>query len=94
MAHRCLRHFFRSYWGRQKEFTAVVRLKEMQQVRTVILRAEDFTTADEERVSSWDHADLLSFRAYVEKDGRVLGSKHWNGKQPVLNGLGWVGENE
>ena len=34
-------------------------------------------------------ADLLSFRAYYEKGGNLLGSKSWAGGQPKFRKLWW-----
>lgn len=35
-------------------------------------------------------ADILSLRAYVDKDGRLLGSKAWKGPQPLFSRIEWA----
>lgn len=81
-------NFFRSYRGKSQEFLAVVKLSSGQP-NTVSLSPDDFTTTTGEKLSSWENVDLLSLRAYFEKDGKLLGSKSWRGPQPEFKKLWW-----
>lgn len=81
-------NFFRSYRGKSQEFVAVVKLSGGKP-DTVSLSPDDFTTATGENLSSWENVDLLSLRAYFEKDGKLLGSKSWQGQQPKFQKLYW-----
>ncbi len=82
-------NFFRSYRGKQKEFVAVFKLGGGREPQTVSLEPKHFTTSDGEALSSWKHVDVLSFRAYYEKGGNLLGSKSWAGPQPVFRKVWW-----
>lgn len=83
-------NFFRSYRGKQQEFAAVVPLAGGESWQTVSLRPEDFRLIDAAgAMSSWQEADLLSLRAYFEKDAKLLGSKSWQGAQPKFRNLRW-----
>ena len=84
-------NFFRSYRGKSQEFVAVVRLNGGKETQTVSLAPKDFKTNDGEALSSWTNIDLLSLRAYYEKDGKLLGSKSWAGGQPKFRKLWWQG---
>ena len=84
-------NFFRSYRGKQKEFVAVVKLGGGKQTEMVTLEPKDFRTNDGEAHSSWKNVDLLSFRAYYDKDGKLIGSKSWSGPQPVFRRVWWQG---
>ena len=81
-------NFFRSYRGKSQEFVAVVKLSGGKS-ETISLTPDDFTTTTGEKLSSWKNVDLLSLRAYFEKDGRLIGSKSWKGPQPEFKKLWW-----
>lgn len=81
-------NFFRSYRGKSQEFVAVVKLSGGKS-ETISLTPDDFTTTTGENLSSWKNVDLLSLRAYFEKDGRLIGSKSWKGPQPEFKKLWW-----
>lgn len=81
-------NFFRSYRGKSQEFVAVVTLSGGKS-ETISLSPGDFTTTTGEKLSSWKNVDLLSLRAYFEKDGKLLGSKSWQGSQPDFKKLWW-----
>jgi hypothetical protein len=81
-------NFFRSYRGKSQEFVAVVKL--CGKPETISLKPDAFTTTTGEKLSSWKNVDLLSFRAYFEKEGRLLGSKSWKGPQPNFHELRWT----
>ncbi|MFY9255036.1 MAG: acetylxylan esterase, partial [Fuerstiella sp.] len=66
-------NFFRSYRGKSQEFVAVVKLKGGK-AETLSLTPDDFRTTDGETLLSWKNVDLLSLRAYHEKDGKLVGS--------------------
>jgi hypothetical protein len=84
-------NFFRSHRGKQQEFVAVVKLTGGEQ--TVSLSPQDFRQIDGEgSLSSWRNADILSFRAYVEKGAKLIGSKSWVGPQPSFRNLRWTVE--
>jgi len=82
-------NFFRSYRGKSQEFVAVVKLCGGKP-ETIALKPDAFTTTTGEKLSSWKNVDLLSFRAYIEKEGRLLGSKSWKGPQPNFHELRWT----
>jgi hypothetical protein len=82
-------NFFRSYRGKSQEFVAVVKLCGGKP-ETIALKPDAFTTTTGEKLSSWKNVDLLSFRAYFEKEGRLLGSKSWKGPQPNFHELRWT----
>lgn len=82
-------NFFRSYRGKQREFTAVLKLVGGKATQTIALEANDFVTADNQTLASWAAVDVLSLRAYHEKTGTLLGCKNWAGCQPVLSKLWW-----
>ena len=81
-------NFFRSYRGKSQEFVAVVKLNGSKS-ETVSLTPSDFTATTGEKLLSWKNIDLLSLRAYFDKDGTVLGSKSWQGPQPKFLKLYW-----
>jgi dienelactone hydrolase len=83
-------NFFRSYRGKSQEFVAVVRLNGGKP-ETVLLTPSDFTATRGEKLLSWKNIDLLSLRAYFDKDGTLLGSKSWQGPQPKFLELYWQG---
>lgn len=84
-------NFFRSYRGKQQEFVAVVKLTGGDQ--TVSLSPQDFQQlAGEGSLPSWQNADILSLRAYVEKGEKLIGSKSWSGPQPKFQNLRWAAE--
>lgn len=83
-------NFFRPYRGQSQEFVAVVKLNGGKQ-ETVSLTPDDFRTTAGDKLSSWKNVDLLSLRAYFEKDGSLLGSKSWVGSQPAFRKLYWQG---
>lgn len=82
-------NFFRKYRGKQQEYVAVVKLDGGKDSRSITLNQGDFHTGDGRELSTWRNVDLLSFRAYFEKDGRLVGSKQWAGPQPVFQKLWW-----
>jgi dienelactone hydrolase len=83
-------NFFRSSRGRSTEYAAVVKLTGGEDYQTVKLSPSDFHSLDgNTSLTSWQHADLLSLRAYVEKNGTLLGSKAWAGRQPQFRELRW-----
>lgn len=82
-------NFFRSYRGKQREFTTVVKLTGGKAAQTIALETRDFVAADDQKLVSWAQVDILSLRAYHEKTGMLLGSKNWAGRQPVLRKLWW-----
>ncbi len=82
-------NFFRFYRGKSQEFVAVVKLSGGKDSQTLVLEPKDFKTRDGEELSSWKNVDLLSLRAYYEKDGKLLGSKSWAGPQPVFKKIWW-----
>jgi hypothetical protein len=84
-------NFFRSYRGKSQEFVAVVKLNGGKDTQSVSLEPKDFKTSDGEALSSWKNVDLLSLRAYYEKDGKLLGGKSWAGGQPKFRKLWWQG---
>lgn len=84
-------NFFRLYRGKMKEYVAVVKLNGGKDTQAVSLEPRDFKTSDGEALSSWKNVDLLSFRAYYDKGGKLLGSKSWAGSQPVFKKLWWEG---
>ncbi len=81
-------NFFRSYRGKSQEFVAVVKLNGGKDTQSVLLEPKDFRTSDGEALSSWKNVDLLSLRAYYEKDGKLLGSRSWAGGQPKFRNCG------
>lgn len=83
-------NFFRSYRGKSQEFMAVVKLNG-EKSETISLTPGDFTSTTGEKLLSWKNLDLLSLRAYFEKDGTLLGSKSWRGPQPKFRKLSWQG---
>ncbi len=84
-------NFFRQYRGKQKEFVAVVTLDGGKNTQTVMLEPQDFN-GEGVALSSWKNVDLLSFRAYYDKDEKRIGSKSWAGPQPVFRKLRWEGK--
>lgn len=82
-------NFFRSYRGKSQEFVAVVKLNGGKDTQSVSLEPKDFRTSDGEALSSWKNVDLLSLRAYYDKDGKLLGSRSWAGGQPKFRKLWW-----
>lgn len=84
-------NFFRPYRGKSQEFVAVVKLNGGNGTQTVSLESGEFQSVGGEVLTSWKNVDLLSLRAYYEKDGKLLGSKSWEGGQPKLRKLWWQG---
>lgn len=82
-------NFFRSYRGKQREFVAVAKLAGGPDTQTVVFASEDFKTVEGESLSGWSNVDLLSFRAYYDKGGSLIGSKAWVGPQPIFKQLEW-----
>ena len=82
-------NFFRQYRGKQREYVAVVKLNGGSDTQAVTLAPKDFKDSDGEALSSWKHVDLLSFRAYSDKSGKLVGSKNWAGTQPVFKKMWW-----
>jgi len=84
-------NFFRGYRGRQRELVTVVELSGGDQWQKVSLPAARFQVPDGEgMLSNWGHADLLGFRPYYgDRQGKVIGSTRWVGRQPQLRNLRW-----
>ncbi len=82
-------NFFRSYRGPQKECVAVAKLNGGGNSHTISLEPGDFKTGDGEALALWQNVDVLSLRAYYEKDEKLFGSKNWAGSQPVFRKLWW-----
>ncbi|MEZ6087911.1 MAG: acetylxylan esterase [Pirellulaceae bacterium] len=80
---------FRPYRGKEKAFVSVVKLQGGGETETIALQPTDFQTTDGERLSSWEHVDLLSLRAYREDNGTLFGSKNWTGHPPQFKKLRW-----
>ena len=51
----------------------------------------DFKAGDGEALTTWENVDVLSFRAYYDRGGKLFGSKAWTGSQPVFRKLFWQG---
>ncbi|MDA1014747.1 MAG: acetylxylan esterase [Planctomycetota bacterium] len=86
-------NFFRSYRGRSQDFVTTIDLK-AGDWQTVTLKPNDFATLDQpsSRLKSWQHSDVLGFRAYHEQrrgSGRI-GSDRWAGSQPRFRNLRWI----
>jgi hypothetical protein len=84
-------NFFRGYRGRQRELVTVVELPGGDQWQKVSLPAARFQLPDgEDKLSNWEQADLLGFRPYYgDRQGKVIGSTRWAGRQPQLRNLRW-----
>lgn len=83
-------NFFRSYRGKQQELAATVQLAGGRSWQMVSLRPADFRPLEGGApLATWAHADVLSLRAYVEKGGKLIGSKSWAGPQPKFRSLRW-----
>ena len=85
-------NFFRQYRGKMREFVAVVTLAGGNDAQSIALEPKDFLASDGAALSAWQNVDLLSFRAYSERGDTLLGSKTWQGPQPVFTKLWWQGE--
>ena len=83
-------NFFRSYRGKQRQFSAIVKLDGGEEAQTVTLTPDDFVSDSGEQLSSWANVDLLSFRAYHDSGEKLLGSKSWSGSQPQFRQLRWT----
>ena len=85
-------NFFRSYRGRQRDRITVVDLPGGPNWHTVSLAASKFRTPNgEESLKSWDHADLLGFRAYYGDSQRPpIGTTRWAGSRPEFRDLRWT----
>ena len=81
-------NFFRSHRGPSNEYVAVVSLTGGNP-ETFVLPPNRFTTLTGTQLSSWSQVDVLSLRAYFEKDGIMQGSKKWRGPQPRFLKLSW-----
>ena len=84
-------NFVRSYRGKMKEYAAVVKLNGGKDTQAISLAPGDFKTSDDEALPSWKSVDVMSFRAYHDKGGKLIGSKSWVGPQPVFRKLWWQG---
>lgn len=82
-------NFFRSYRGKSQEFVAVVKVNGGNDTQTLSLEPKDFKTGEGAALTSWRNVDLLSLRAYYEKNNKLLGSKSWMGPKPILRKLWW-----
>ena len=88
-------NFFRSYRGKQREYTAVVRLSGAEDWQTISLSPADFRAAkDGGALKSWEQLDLLGFRAYHElgkgQGATLIGTRRWKGRQPLFRNLRWA----
>lgn len=83
-------NFFRGYRGKMRELAAVARLPGGDRPAEIILAASEFKDSKGEPAKDWANADILGFRAYLDKDGKLLGSKAWKGPQPEFRRLEWV----
>ena len=83
-----MENFFRSYRSRSREYVALVKLAGGEE--SVVLEPEDFKASDGTALGSWKNIDLLSWRAYHDKSGKVIGTKSWAGDQPVFRHLRWI----
>ena len=81
---------FRSYRGRTREYVAELPLGGGSVTETQQLSVESFRTTEGEPFRSWESVDLLSLRAYFDRDGRTYGSRTWAGPQPVQQKLSLV----
>lgn len=82
-------NFFRSYRGKSQEFVAVVKVNGGKDTQAVSLEPKDFKTSEGAALASWKNVDLLSLRAYYEKNNKLIGSKSWMGPQPIFQKLWW-----
>ncbi|MFM7541080.1 MAG: alpha/beta hydrolase family protein [Planctomycetota bacterium] len=83
-------NFFRGYRGKSRELAAVVRLPGGPAPSVITLSPGEFKDATGSSPVDWAMADILSLRAYMEKEGRLLGSKAWKGPQPVFGRIEWA----
>jgi dienelactone hydrolase len=81
-------NFFRSYRGPMQEYVARVPLRGTG-TEAIKLLPSDFQSIAGVPLLSWQNVDLLSFRAYYEKDNTLIGSKQWEGKKPAFQRLFW-----
>lgn len=82
-------NFFRGYRGKSMEYVAVKKLTGGANIQTVTVDLADFQAADGSQPKSWQQVDLLSLRAYYEKGKQLVGSKRWQGPQPVYQRFWW-----
>ena len=84
-------NIFRGYRGRQGDRVAVVDLPGGGNWRTVNLLPKDFSVhGGQDKLKSWQQADLLGFRAYYgSRQGKVIGSMKWAGPRPEFKELRW-----
>ena len=87
-------NFFRPHRGKQRELVAAIKLTGGKNTQTVTLDLNDFKASDGEALASWKNIDLLSFRAYHDRAGELIGSKTWAGPQPVFKQLWWQARNK
>ncbi len=81
-------NFFRSYRGPMQEYVARIPLRGGG-AQAIKLLPGDFQSIAGVPLASWQNVDLLSFRAYYEKDDKLIGSKQWEGKKPAFQKLSW-----
>lgn len=81
-------NFFRSYRGPMQEYFARVPLRGGGS-QAIKLLPGDFQSIAGVPLATWQNVDLLSFRAYYEKDSRLIGSKQWGGGKPAFQKLSW-----
>ena len=83
-------NFFRSYRGKKREWLAEIVLPGGADWHPVTLRPSKFKSLDGKKsLGSWDHADLLGFRAFLQVGDQVRGTRKWSGVQPELRQLRW-----
>ena len=85
-------NFFRSYQGRQRDLINVVKLPGGDKWHTVSFAPSSLKTVDgKDSMDSWNHADLLGFRAYYGDHRKTtIGTTRWAGPRPEFRNLRWT----
>ena len=85
-------NFFRSYQGRQRDLINVVKLPGGNKWHAVSLAPSSLKTVDgKDSMASWNHADLLGFRAYYgDHRETTIGTTRWAGPRPEFRNLRWT----
>lgn len=81
-------NFFRPYRGPTQEYIATIPLHGGP-TGTVTVSLRDLKNQEGTALLSWAQVDLLSLRAYYERNGTLTGSKSWKGPQPQFKRLRW-----
>ena len=84
-------NFFRSYRGPSQEYVAVVKLSGGSDPQTISLGLDDFQNSAGGALATWNDIDILTLRAYLERNQTLLGSKSWVGDPPVFRKISWTG---